>query len=385
MTDKLPWLALKSIPGVGPVLFQRLLARFGHPAAVFQARCEDLLNLKGVNRDLAHDILGFRAWDRVEAELARLAAAGVEVLLPDDPHFPAHLKQIPYPPPLLFIKGTLTPADDLTLALVGTRAASYSGLKTARGLAGALAGRGITVVSGLARGIDTAAHQGSLENGGRTLAVLGCGLDVVYPPENQKLYEQIPAQGALISEFPLGAPPEAKNFPVRNRIISGLALGVLVVEAGEKSGTAITVRYALDQGREVFAVPGPIDSPTSLGPHRLIQDGAKLVQDVEDIFQELPGLKKGQGRLFGVPGGVRETPASVGPPPSAATTSTPPPPPASAPEDPLLALLGSDPLSLEELVRTTRRPTAEVLSRLTILELEGLIRELPGKRYVLEN
>jgi DNA processing protein len=383
MTDKLPWLALKSIPGVGPVLFQRLLVRFGQPAAVFQARCEDLLAIKGVNRDLARDLLRFRAWDRVEAELAEMAAAGMEVLLPTDPRFPARLKQIPYPPPLLFIKGTLLPQDDLALAMVGTRAASYYGLKTCRRLAGALAGRGVTVVSGLARGIDTAAHQGALENDGRTLAVLGCGLDIVYPPENQKLYEQISEQGALISEFPLGEPPEAKNFPIRNRIISGLALGVVVVEAGLKSGTSITVRYALDQGREVFAVPGPIDSPTSIGPHRLIQDGAKLVQEPEDIFAELPGLKKGQRRLFKISGAVEETPATPGGgTPEAATAAATTSP---TPEDPLLALLGSEPLSLEELVRATRLPAAAVLTNLTILELEGLIRELPGKRYVLEN
>jgi DNA processing protein len=208
---------------------------------------------------------------------------------------------------------------------------------------------------------------------------------VVYPPENQKLYEQIPEQGALVSEFPLGAPPEAKNFPIRNRIISGLALGVLVVEAGERSGAGITAQIALDQNREVFAVPGPIDSPTSVGPHRLIQDGAKLVQDVEDIFQELPILKKGQRRLFAAPGRVRETPAAEGggPAPEVATTTTaglaPPP------EDPLLALLGSDPLPLEELVRASHLSAPQVLSRLTILELQGLIRELPGKRYVLEN
>jgi len=372
MTDKLPYLALKSIPGVGPVLFQRLLARFGHPARVFEARTEELLGVKGVNRDLAQDLLAFRDWDRVEAEFAKMSAAGIEVIMPDDPRFPARLKQIPYPPALLFLKGTLLPQDDLALAVVGTRSASYYGLKTCRRLAGALAARGVTVVSGLARGIDTAAHQEALENGGRTLAVLGCGLDVVYPPENLKLYGQIPEQGALISEFPLGTPPEARNFPIRNRIISGLALGVVVVEAGLKSGTGITVRYALDQGREVFAVPGPIDSPTSVGPHRLIQQGAKLVQDVEDIFQEFPDLARGPGPLFGVPSRVSETggPAAAG---------------ATRPEDPLLAILGSDPLPLEELLRATGLPAPQVLSRLTVLELEGLIRELPGKRFVLEN
>jgi len=372
MTDKLPYLALKSIPGVGLVLFQRLLARFGQPARVFQAKAGELLAVKGVNRDLAQDLLAFRDWDRVEAEFAKMSAAGIEVIMPDDPRFPARLKQIPYPPAFLFLKGTLLPQDDLALAVVGTRSASYYGLKTCRRLAGALAARGVTVVSGLARGIDTAAHQEALENGGRTLAVLGCGLDVVYPPENLKLYGQIPGQGALISEFPLGTPPEARNFPIRNRIISGLALGVVVVEAGLKSGTGITVRYALDQGREVFAVPGPIDSPTSVGPHRLIQQGAKLVQDVEDIFQEFPGLARGPGPLFGVPSRVSETggPAAAG---------------AAAPEDPLLALLSSDPLSLEELLRATGLPAPQVLSRLTVLELEGLIRELPGKRFVLEN
>ena len=343
-----------------------------------------MLTVKGVNRDLAQDILRFRAWDRLEAELAKMAAAGVEVLLQTDPRFPERLKQIPYPPPLLFLKGSLLPQDDLALALVGTRAASYYGLKTCRRLAGALALRGVTVVSGLARGIDTAAHQGALENSGRTLAVLGCGLDVVYPPENLKLYEQIPEQGALVSEFPLGTPPEARNFPIRNRIISGLSLGVVVVEAGERSGAGITAQIALDQNREVFAVPGPIDSPTSVGPHRLIQQGAKLVQDVEDIFQELPVLKKGQRRLFAPPGRVRETPAAEGggPAPDVASTAAGPAPP---PEDPLLALLGSDPLPLEELVRASLLPAPQVLSRLTILELEGLIRELPGKRYVLEN
>jgi DNA processing protein len=387
MTDLLPWLALKGIPGVGPVLFQRLLARFGEPAQVFQAGGEDLLSVKGVNQDLARDLLSFRDWDRVEAELAALAAAGIEVLLQTDPRFPARLRQIPYPPPLLFLKGTLLPQDGLALALVGTRAASYYGLKTCRRLAGALAARGVTVVSGLARGIDSAAHQGALENSGRTLAVLGCGLDVVYPPENLKLYEAIAQQGALISEFPLGTPPEAKNFPIRNRIISGLALGVVVVEAGLKSGTSITVRYALDQGREVFAVPGPIDSPTSVGPHRLIQEGAKLVQDPEDIFEELPDLKKGQRQLFATPDLVREIPTAEGGglTPEGATRAAATSIPAASPEDPLLALLGSDPLSLEEIVQATRLPAAQVLSRLTILELEGLIRELPGKRYVLEN
>jgi len=369
MTDKLPWLALKSIPGVGLVLFQRLVARCGAPAAVFQASPEKLQSIKGVTPALARAIRGFRDWDLLEEQLARLQNRGAQMLTWDDPGFPARLKQIPYPPPLLFVQGTLEPQDDLAVALVGTRGASYYGLKTSRRLAGALAARGLTVVSGLARGIDAAAHRGALENGGRTLAVLGCGLDVVYPPENRELYANIPEQGALISEFSLGAPPEAKNFPVRNRIISGLALGVVVVEAGERSGTSITVQFALDQGREVLAVPGPIDSPTSVGPHRLIQQGAKLVMAVEDILQELPGVKLGPGPLFPSPGRVAETGAPGRP----------------QAEDPLLAFLGSEPLRLDELVQASKLPASEVMSRLTILELQGLVRELPGKCFVLEN
>jgi DNA processing protein len=372
MTDKLPWLGLRSIPGVGLVLAQRLLQRFGGPAAVFQASFRDLVTVKGITPPLAQAILGFRDWDQLEAQLAQLAAQGAEMITRDDPRFPVRLLEIPYPPPFLFIKGTLAPADDLAVAMVGTRGASYYGLKAGRRLAGALAARGVTVVSGLARGIDTAAHQGALEMGGRTLAVLGCGLDVVYPPENQELYQEIPEHGALVTEFPLKTPPEARNFPIRNRLISGLALGVVVIEAGVKSGTAITVRYALDQGREVLAVPGPIDSPTSVGPHRLIQEGAKLVQDVEDIVSELPGLKQARSPLFApaAPGGrVAEAP---GPAPQ-------------APEDPLLLLLGSEPVQLEELVQATHLPVQNVLARLTLLELQGLVKELPGKCFVLEN
>ncbi len=366
VTGKLPWLALRSIQGVGLVLGQRLVKACGTPAAVFQASLAELSSVKGMSPAIAQALVSFKDWDRLEAELARLMAQGAEMLTPEDPRFPARLKEIPYPPLFLFLKGELKAEDERAVAVVGTRTPSYYGQKTARRLAGALAERGFTVVSGLARGIDSAAHQGALTAGGRTVAVLGCGLDVVYPPENRPLYDQIPSQGALVSEFPLGAPPEAKNFPVRNRLISGLALGVVVVEAGAKSGARITVRHALDQGREVFAVPGPIDSPASLGPHRLIQEGAKLVQEVEDILQELPGGEAIRGPLF----------AAAGPPFAG---------PGATLEDPLLAFLGAAPVQLEELVQTSGLPAPEVMSRLTMLELKGLIRELPGKCYVLDN
>ncbi|MFZ5452276.1 MAG: DNA-processing protein DprA [Thermodesulfobacteriota bacterium] len=364
MTEKLPWLALRSIPGVGLVLFQRLVQALGSPAGVFEAGIPELRSLKGVTPAIAKAITSFKDWDRVEAQISRLAAAGAQVLTQDDPRFPARLLNIPYPPPYLFIRGALEAEDAQAVALVGTRAASYYGLKTCRHLAGALASRGWRVVSGLARGIDTAAHQGALEKGGRTLAVLGCGLDVVYPPENKKLYQQIPEQGALISEFPLGTPPEGRNFPVRNRLISGLSWAVVVVEAGDKSGTHITVQYALDQGREVLAVPGPVNSPNSVGPHRLIQQGAKLVHEVGDILQELP--RHAGARPITRPGAVTEPPARP------------------RIDDPLLPLLGADPVQLEELVQASHLPASEVLSRLTMLELQGLIKELPGKCFVLD-
>jgi DNA processing protein len=367
MTDKLPWLALESIPGVGPVLFQRLVQACGSPAGVFEASLEQLTAVRGVSPTLARAILAFRAWERVEADLSRLRAFGAEVLTLDDPRYPTLLRPIPYPPPLIFVRGELTPADNLALAVVGTRAPTYYGLKQCRRFARELAGRGVTVVSGLARGIDTAAHQGALEADGRTLAVLGSGLDTVYPPENRELYRKIARQGALITEYRLGTPPEARNFPRRNRLISGLALGVLVVEAGARSGALITAHCALDQGREVFAIPGSIESPASLGPHRLIQQGATLVQEVGDILAELPrgavAPARGEGPL--------KLPLDL------------PAPAMCQVEDPLIPFLGTEPLQLEELVQASRLPAPEVMSRLTLLELQGLVRELPGKCYVL--
>ena len=369
MTDKLAWLALRGIPGVGPVLFQRLTQAFGSPAQVFQTSLRDLRGLRGVSAALAEALRGFRHWDRVEEHLSRLKAFGAEMLTLDDPRYPVRLQEIPFPPPLIFLKGEIKPEDSLALALVGTRGASYYGKKTCRSLARELARRQVTVVSGLARGIDTAAHQGALEGGGRTLAVLGCGLDVVYPPENRELYGRIQESGALITEYPLGTRPEAHNFPRRNRLISGLALGVLVVEAAAKSGALITAQCALEQGREVMAVPGPVNSPTSQGPHHLIQTGAKLVQDVDDILAELPKT--------GAP--MR---SAAGLPPEAPVPTRPA---HFRVDDPLLPLLGAEPLQLEELVQASRLPAPEVMSRLTLLELQGLVRELPGKCYVLQD
>lgn len=366
MNENLAWVALRSVPGVGPVLFHRLLQAFGDPVRVFETPWQELQRVRGVSPALAQVISRFQDWGRAEELLARLKALGAQVLTLQDPGYPLRLRDIPYPPPVLYVQGAITPEDETAVAIVGTRAASYYGARTCRTFARELARQGVTVVSGLARGIDTYAHLGALEAGGRTLAVLGCGLDIIYPPENRELYRRIAAQGALITEYPPGAPPEPHHFPARNRLISGLALGVLVVEAGLKSGAHITAHCALEQGREVFAIPGPVSSPTSQGPHRLIQQGAKLVHHVEDILVELAGT------------GAR-SPSKTPAPATRAVT----PPPLFRLDDPLLPLLGSEPLQLEELVQAARLPAAEVLSRLTLLELQGLVRELPGKCYVL--
>lgn len=356
-----PWLALRAIPGIGVVIFNRLLRHFGSPQAVFQASGAELRRVRGVSAAIAQAIVTFEDWPRWDATLERLVAMGGEIITCQDPRFPAALRQIPYPPPFLYILGDLRPEDDLAIALVGTRKPSHYGRKTGYRLAAELARQRVTVVSGLARGIDTAAHQGALEAGGRTIAVLGCGLDVIYPPENKELYRQIPHHGALLSEFPLGAPPEARNFPIRNRLISGLARGVVIVEAGEQSGTHITAQYALDQGREVFAVPGPLDLPGSVGPHRWIQQGAKLVRGAADILEEVRDL----------------TPPAAAVAPHARVSGPP------RLEDPLLEHLSLTPIQLDELIRLTLLPAPEVLSRLTLLELQGLVQELPGKFFAL--
>ncbi len=361
MTDPfstIPWMALRSLPGLGVVTFHRLLKKFSSPELVFQAPYEQLFQVKGVSPGLAQAIRDFEDWPRWDAVLERLVNLGGEVITFVDSRFPAALRQIPYAPPFLYVKGSILPTDELAVAVVGTRKPSYYGRRVSCRLATDLCRQQVTIVSGLARGIDTAAHQAAVDFGGRTLAVLGCGLDIVYPPENKELYRLIPEHGALISEFPLGAPPEARNFPIRNRIISGLSRGVVVVEAGTQSGTHITANYALEQGREVFAVPGPIDSPGSIGPHRWIQQGAKLVREASDILEELTGYA------------------------SAASTSEPQAT-ALRLEDPVIAHLSSAPLQLDDLIRAAGLSAPEVMSRLTLLELQGLIRELPGKFFVL--
>lgn len=279
-----------------------------------------------------------------------------------DAEFPAHLREIPAPPDRLWVRGRLVAEDALAIAIVGSRRATPFGLELAERLAGDLAARAITVVSGLARGIDSAAHRGALEAGGRTVAVLGCGVDVVYPPENRRLAARIAERGALLSQFAPGAPALAHHFPVRNRVIAGLALGVVVVEAAEQSGTLITAGHAGDLGREVMAVPGRAGAPSSRGTHRLIRDGAALVESWEDVVALLPARWRAC--------------VAAGPPAPSAGTSDP------QDTDPLLALIGTEPVTMEELIGRSGLTASRTAARLLALELEGRVRQLPGKRFV---
>jgi len=284
------WIALSLVPGLGMNSYWRLIDYFNSPTSVLQASQKELCMIPGIQK---RQIAGLASRDTVlrcgQEELAKLVAKGAEALSLEDPVYPELLRQIADPPPVLYILGKKELLQKDAVAIVGSRAATVYGKRTACSLAGNLARSSVGVVSGLALGIDAEAHAGSLAAGGATVAVLGCGLDVVYPRQNSGLYQKISEQGVLVSEYPLGTRPEGFRFPARNRIIAGLSQGVVVVEAARKSGSLITAQLALDYGREVFAVPGQVDSHKSAGTHWLLQQGAKLVSRVEDIIEELPG------------------------------------------------------------------------------------------------
>lgn len=345
------------VRGIGPARLRALLDTFGDVERAWHAPA-DALRLAGLDRRSLENLLATRAKVDLDREVRRLAAAGVRVLTWDDPDYPQLLSEIPDPPPVLYIRGQLEADDAWAVAVVGTRRASVYGREVTRRLVAALAQSGVTIVSGLARGIDGVAHRAALEAGGRTIAVLGCGVDQVYPPEHRDLARQIVAQGALISEYPLGTPPEAGNFPPRNRIISGLSMGVLITEAGQGSGALITAEYAAEQGREVFAVPGSILASGSTGTNRLIQDGAKAVLEPADILRELNLTMVTQQAQ------ARDTL------------------PATEAEAALLAYLGPEPIHVDELGRAAGLPIAQVTSTLAMMELKGLVRQVGGMKYV---
>ncbi|OPY04766.1 MAG: hypothetical protein A4E67_02247 [Syntrophaceae bacterium PtaB.Bin038] len=371
------WVALTSVEGVGSVAFRNLLSVYGSPRRVFEAALPELEQAAGLNHKTARNIKEFRGWERARAEIERAEREGVSIVTCRDPVYPERLRRIYDPPPLLYIKGSLDGAD-IPVAVVGSRSASPYGRYVTERLCRELAQRGVTVVSGLARGIDTCAHRGALAGRGRTIAVMGCGIDVIYPPENRKLHGEIASSGAVVTEFPFGTEPDRPHFPARNRIISGLSLGVLVVEAGDKSGSLITARCALEQNREVFAVPGGIDLPGSRGVNRLLRQGAKLVENVEDILEEiLPQLE----RPPAPPPREAKGPSDRGEGPR---RDDPGREPLTENESRLLGCITETPQDADTLINRTGLAAAEALSLLLSLELKGYIRQLPGKRFTVK-
>ncbi len=362
MDDRFDWIALSAVDGVGPTLFRHLLERFGTPGRALSAAKNELGGLRGMHDAIA-DALGDAACRRfAEAELRRLdKLPDVRLITFLDADYPRQLFEIGAPPPLLYLRGTV-PAWDPALAVVGSRRATRNGLKAAEELAAEVAGAGLLVVSGLARGIDTAAHRGALAGGGATVAVLGCGVDLSYPPENRELAGRIVTDGCLLSEFPLGTQPLADHFPRRNRIISGLSRGVLVVEAAQQSGSLITARYALEQGREVLAVPGPINVASCRGSNDLIKQGAALVDSLADILLAV-GLP-----LVGAVVRSKGHPAATRCP--------------LTPREALVyELLAQGPRHLDEISAALELTAGEVSAMVLGLELKGLLAQLPGSHY----
>ena len=354
--DALAWLALGVVEELSPRQAHELVARFGSPAAALAAPAELLVGA-GLAPSVAGALAGAPA--RARREAARLAAVGATLVAWSDETYPPRLRQISDPPVVLAVRGTLVAEDDLAVAVVGARRASEYGRRVAEELGRELAGAGVTVVSGLAAGIDAAAHRGALAAGGRTIAVLGTGIDRIYPSWHAGLAAEIVRRGALVTEFPCGAPPLAFHFPRRNRVISGLASGTVVVEAAEESGSLITAQHAVEQGRDVFAVPGPL-GPGHRGPHRLIREGATLVTGAEDI---LAGLGRDLvARLAAARAAAAET-----------TLTTD--------ERRVLAGVGTDGGHVDEVIRRAGLPAAHALETLLALELRGLVAQLPGKRF----
>ncbi len=357
MEDKLYWLALNMVPGVGPMAYRNLVATFRDPEQVFAAPVQQLAAVEGIGEKTIRSIKDFSVEGAAAEELKKAKDLGVSILTYCDEGYPKNLLQIYDPPPLLYVRGTWNVWDSPMVAVVGSRKGSPYGRAVTKRISKELASGGVTVVSGMARGIDTCAHLGALEVGGKTIAVFGCGIDIIYPPENKKLFLEIIDHGAVISEFPLSIPPEGKNFPKRNRIISGLSLGVVIVEATADSGSLITAFHALEQGREVFAVPGNVGMATSTGTNKLIKQGAKLVEDAQDILTEI--LPQYEGATY------REEHPVL-----------------NDEEDGIVQILSQNPLHIDEISRLSQMEVQRVSTILLELELKGVISQLGGKMFV---
>lgn len=362
--DLVSALRLTLIPGVGPRLRKALMEQFGTPQAVLAAPPSELRRVPGIGAKLSQAIAAANETIDAEAEIELCRSRGVQILLDLQRGYPRPLREIHDPPGVLFLRGTLLPQDDVAVAIVGSRHATQYGLAQAERLAGSLARAGLTIISGLARGIDAAAHRGALAAGGRTVAVLGSGVLNIYPPEHHELATEVAAHGAVLSEVPPRSQPASGIFPQRNRIISGMSLGVIVVEAATSSGALITARHANEQGRDVFAVPGRIDNRMSHGCHRLIRDGAKLVETADDVLEELSPLVAATTKADGQP---IHHPAELL---------------LNELEQKVLAAIDTQATSIDQAVIASGLPTPQVLATLSVLEMRRLVRRLSGNSVI---
>ncbi len=354
------WIALSSIPAIGTNRIKKLLSVFETPENIFKADARELNKIEGIGKSNAEQISVFTDFDKISKTLDNLNKTGVKLVKFGDKDYPELLKQIHDAPVILYIKGNIEEEDKYSLAIVGSRLSTTYGRCIADKLSGELSSIGFTIISGMARGIDSVAHKSAIKRGGRTIAVLGSGIDVIYPPENAGLGEKIIEHGSVISEFPPKTKPNRENFPVRNRLISGLSLGVLVIEASIKSGSLITANYALEQGREVFAIPGNIMSNNTLGTHKLIQKGAKLVHNVDDIIEELAPLLKGFIKK-------RMNEDII----------------LNDEEKLICDMLSSEPIHIDSITRNLNLALNTVLTILLNLELKGVVKQVEGKKFHL--
>jgi DNA processing protein len=360
--NKCYWIALSGIKGIGNVTFKNLLSRFGDPEKIMEASKSELSDVNGLRKETIQDIINRRFEIDPENELKKTESYGARIVTYNDPEYPAPLRDIHDPPMIIYMKGADIPQNKIFIAIVGSRNATHYGLKVAEEFGQGLARRGIGIVSGMALGIDAESHWGCLTGKGFTVAVLGNGIDIIYPKNNRKLYEKIIENGTVISENPMGTSPSPSNFPQRNRIISGLARGVLVVEATKNSGSLITASIALDQGKDVFAVPGSIESYKSRGCHFLIKHGAMLVENADDIMEGLgmnyPGMSKTDTFIKRILPDMNDIETAV------------------------FNILGDYPMHIDEIQKQGNIASGELSGTLTKMELKGIIKQLPGKMFV---
>ncbi len=368
------WLALTLIKDIGPVTAKRLLSALGTPKRVFDSSANELKNIEGINDSKIRGISEFNSWDEVEKEIDEIKSHNVRIIRYTDEEYPESLRYIDDSPVILYVRGSFIKKDKYAVAIVGSRNMTPYGKKITETIASELALCGITIVSGMARGIDAISHKSALKANGRSIAVLGSGLDNPYPPENKGLFDELSEKGCVISEFPMGTPPNKENFPQRNRLISGLSLGVLVVEAAARSGSLITAGCALDQGKDVFAVPGSITSSNSEGTNELIKKGAKLVQKAEDILEDIAPHLKG---LRGSANGLSGESLSVNLPINLNGLEI------NDEEKAICNILGSEPKHIDIISREAGMQAGRVLGILLGLEIKGIVKQSEGKRFYI--